>query len=87
MSIDFLSLIQTTINEISTRFRYFSTIAYSADGLSLLAAGRSKNVCIYNVQDGILLKKFEVTQNRSLDALDVGPVANGKPFFAFLIRC
>ncbi|KAG4068090.1 hypothetical protein HA402_001515 [Bradysia odoriphaga] len=50
--------------------KYFSTIAYSADGSSLLAAGRSKNVCIYNVKDGILLKKFEVTQNRSLDALD-----------------
>lgn len=60
------------------RFRYFSTIAYSADGLSLLAAGRSKNVCIYNVKDGILLKKFEVTQNRSLDALDVCTIAYAK---------
>lgn len=28
-------------------------------------------MCIYNVKDGILLKKFEVTQNHSLDGLDV----------------
>lgn len=51
--------------------RYFSTIAYSADGETLLAAGKSKNVCIYNVASGILLKKLEITQNHSLDGLDV----------------
>lgn len=51
--------------------RYFSTIAYSADGETLLAAGKSKNVCIYNVSTGILLKKLEITQNHSLDGLDV----------------
>lgn len=51
--------------------RCFTTITWSADGQSLLAAGKSKNVCIYNVQEGILLKKFEITQNRSLDGLDV----------------
>lgn len=52
-------------------FRCFTTITYSADGLSMLAAGKSKHVCIYNVKDGILLKKFEITQNHSLDGLDV----------------
>lgn len=52
-------------------FSYFSTIAYSADGETILAAGKSKNVCIYNVKEGILLKKFEITQNHSLDGLDV----------------
>lgn len=52
-------------------FRCFTTIAFSADGESILAAGKSKNVCIYNVAEGILLKKFEITQNHSLDGLDV----------------
>lgn len=52
-------------------YRYFSTIAYSADGETILAAGKSKNVCIYNVASGILLKKLEITQNHSLDGLDV----------------
>lgn len=52
-------------------FRYFSTLAYSADGETILAAGKSKNVCIYHVKAGILLKKIEITQNHSLDGLDV----------------
>lgn len=52
-------------------FRYFSTISYSADGETILAAGKSKNVCIYHVAGGILLKKLEITQNHSLDGLDV----------------
>lgn len=51
-------------------FRYFTTITYSADGECILAAGKSKNVCIYHVREGILLKKFEITQNRSLDGLN-----------------
>lgn len=55
--------------------RYFSTIAYSADGETLLAAGKSKNVCIYHVAGGILLKKLEITQNHSLDGLDVRQTA------------
>lgn len=46
-------------------------MAYSADGETLLAAGKSKNVCIYHVATGILLKKLEITQNHSLDGLDV----------------
>ncbi|XP_029169932.1 periodic tryptophan protein 2 homolog [Nylanderia fulva] len=48
----------------------FTTLCYSADGTCILAGGRSKNVCIYNVQESILLKKYEITQNRSLDGVD-----------------
>lgn len=51
--------------------RAFTSIAYSADGNCIIAGGQSKNICIYHVAQGILLKKFEVTQNRSLDAVDV----------------
>uniref|UniRef100_A0A182IUE7 Small-subunit processome Utp12 domain-containing protein n=1 Tax=Anopheles atroparvus TaxID=41427 RepID=A0A182IUE7_ANOAO len=50
--------------------RAFTSICYSADGECLLAGGRSKYVCIYNVKEGILLKKFQITQNRSLDGMD-----------------
>lgn len=39
--------------------------------MCILAGGRSKNVCIYNVKESILLKKYEITQNRSLDGVDV----------------
>ncbi|CAH1131380.1 unnamed protein product [Ceutorhynchus assimilis] len=48
----------------------FTTLCYSADGEYLLAGGQSKNVCIYNVKEALLVKKFEITQNRSLDAVD-----------------
>lgn len=47
----------------------FTTITYSADGECILAAGKSKQVCIYHVYEGVLLKKFEVTQNHSLDGM------------------
>ncbi|XP_033155031.1 periodic tryptophan protein 2 homolog [Drosophila mauritiana] len=49
---------------------YFSTIEYSADGECILAAGKSANICIYHVREAILLKKFEITQNHSLDGLN-----------------
>ncbi|KAH8280515.1 hypothetical protein KR018_009054, partial [Drosophila ironensis] len=49
---------------------YFSTIEYSADGECILAAGKSPNICIYHVREAILLKKFQITQNHSLDGLN-----------------
>ena len=48
----------------------FNTLCYSADGQCLLAGGQSKNLCIYQVMEKILVKRFEITQNRSLDAMD-----------------
>ncbi|XP_050453821.1 periodic tryptophan protein 2 homolog [Cataglyphis hispanica] len=48
----------------------FTNLCYSADGTCILAGGRSKNVCIYNIRESILLKKYEITQNRSLDGVD-----------------
>lgn len=48
----------------------FTSICYSSDGKCLLAGGQSKNVCIYSIEDELLVKKFEITQNRSFDAMD-----------------
>lgn len=48
----------------------FTTICYSADGLFILGAGNSKHVCLYSVKDSILIKKFVITQNRSLDGVN-----------------
>ncbi|GAB6019056.1 U3 snoRNP protein [Chamberlinius hualienensis] len=48
----------------------FTSLCYSADGEFVLAAGLSKFVCIYHVKQQILLRKFEITQNYSLDAMD-----------------
>lgn len=48
----------------------FTTLCYTADGDCILAAGQSKHVCIYHVKQQILLKKFEISQNHSFDAMD-----------------
>lgn len=49
--------------------RYFTSVCYSADGTCVLAGGNSKYVCIYEVSQQILLRKFQVTYNRSLDGV------------------
>ncbi|KAJ9599045.1 hypothetical protein L9F63_010502, partial [Diploptera punctata] len=54
----------------SLQGKAFTSLCYSADGSCILAGGQSKNVCIYNVREALLLKKFEITQNRSFDAVD-----------------
>lgn len=54
----------------SAKGKSFSTLCYSADGQSLLAGGASKFVCIYHIQEQILMKKFEISCNRSLDAME-----------------
>ncbi|KIX09670.1 uncharacterized protein Z518_00751 [Rhinocladiella mackenziei CBS 650.93] len=45
----------------------FNSIAYSADGSCLLAAGNSKYICLYSVTTLTLIKKFTVSINLSLD--------------------
>jgi len=61
--------------------RHFSSVCYSADGACVLAGGRSRFVCIYEVTQQILLKKFQVSHNRSrdgvLDKLHSGALAHG----------
>lgn len=53
----------------SIETKYFTSITYSADGECILAGGKSRFVCIYHVREGLLLKKFEITQNLSLDGM------------------
>ncbi|CAI5742767.1 unnamed protein product [Hyaloperonospora brassicae] len=49
--------------------KYFTSVCYSADGSLLLAGGRSKFVCIYAAEHRILLKKFQISHNLSLDGV------------------
>ena len=51
--------------------RSFNSLCYSADGESILAGGHSKFVCIYSIREQVLLKKFEISCNLSLDAMEV----------------
>lgn len=48
----------------------FNSISYTADGGCVIAGGNSKFVCIYDVRDGMLLKRFEISENLSLDGTE-----------------
>ncbi|CAM9778389.1 unnamed protein product, partial [Phaeothamnion confervicola] len=54
----------------SAHSKYFTSCAYTADGTCVIAAGHSKFVCIYEVVTLlILVKKFQISHNRSLDGV------------------
>ncbi|XP_037552519.1 PWP2 small subunit processome component [Nematolebias whitei] len=54
----------------SAKGKSFTSLCYSADGESVLAGGQSKFVCIYNVKEQMLTKKFEISCNLSFDAME-----------------
>jgi periodic tryptophan protein 2 len=43
-----------------------NTVTYSADGTVVLAGGSSKYICLYSVETGVLLHKYTVSVNLSL---------------------
>lgn len=47
----------------------FHTIAFSADGSAVLAGGNSKYVCLYDVGEKQLLRKYALSNNVSLDGV------------------
>ncbi|XP_042475574.1 periodic tryptophan protein 2 [Macadamia integrifolia] len=49
--------------------KYFTTLCYSADGSYILAGGSSKYICMYDVADQVLLRRFRITHNLSLDGV------------------
>ncbi|KAJ4718323.1 periodic tryptophan protein 2 [Melia azedarach] len=53
----------------SSSGKCFTTLCYSADGSYLLAGGSSKYICMYDVADQVLLRRFQITHNLSLDGV------------------
>ena len=49
----------------------FTSLCYTADGRCILAGGRSKFICIYDVTHQVLLKKFQISRNRAFDGMKV----------------
>ena len=45
----------------------FTSICYSADGESVLAGGNSNYICLYDVRERILLKRWTITGNLDFD--------------------
>ncbi|KAI5703398.1 hypothetical protein M8J75_011324 [Diaphorina citri] len=72
--------------EQSLKAKAVSTVCYSADGSCILAAGQSKYICIYSSREGILLKKFTITQNKSLDVSNFNTFTSTPLFQDFINR-
>ena len=47
----------------------FHSIAFSADGSAVLAGGKSKYVCLYDVNQRSLMRKYALSNNVSLDGV------------------
>lgn len=54
----------------SSSGKCFNSLAYSADGSCLLAGGNSKYVVLYEVKDAVMVKKYQISQNLSLDGTE-----------------
>jgi len=44
-------------------------VALSPNGEFVIGGGNSKNICLYDIRNKVLLRRFAVTQNRSLDGV------------------
>ncbi|KAI8813494.1 WD40-repeat-containing domain protein [Cladochytrium replicatum] len=53
----------------NTSGKAFTSLCYTADGSCIIAGGNSKYVCIYDVANTMLLRKFQISHNLSLDAM------------------
>jgi len=47
----------------------FTTLTYTADGSCILAGGRTKYACVYSASSGALVKKFQLSHNKSLEGI------------------
>lgn len=54
----------------SSSSKSFNSLAYSADGSCIIAGGNSKYVVLYDVRDGVMVKKYQISENLSLDGTE-----------------
>lgn len=47
----------------------FTSVCYNADGTLLLAGGKFKYVCVYDAAERTLLRRVQLTINRSVDGV------------------
>lgn len=51
----------------SERSKFFTSINYSFDGLAIVAGGNNNSICLYDVPNEVLLKRFIVSKNMQLN--------------------
>ena len=49
--------------------KVFTSVSYSPNGKCIIASGNSLYVCLYNIEQRILIKKFQISSNLSLDGV------------------
>lgn len=47
----------------------FTSLVYNADGSLIFATGKSKWICLYDVENGVLLQKIQMSKNKALDGV------------------
>jgi len=53
----------------SSRNKHLNSIAVSPNGEFVIGGGNSKHICLYDLRYKLLMRRFAVTQNRSLDGV------------------
>ena len=53
----------------STKNKHFTSIKFTNDDKYLIGGGNSKNLCIYDLQHQVLIKKVVLTKNYSFDGI------------------
>lgn len=51
----------------SARAKHFTNICFNSDGSAILTGGNSKYVCLYDVTNYVLLRKFVLSKNMALE--------------------
>lgn len=51
----------------SERSKFFTSINYSFDGLAIVAGGSNNSICLYDIPNEVLLKRFVVSRNMTLN--------------------
>ncbi|KAL0488118.1 periodic tryptophan protein PWP2 [Acrasis kona] len=49
--------------------KYFTSLCYTADGTSIICGGQSQFLCMYNVEQRTLLRRFVLSTNISIDGV------------------
>ena len=57
------------ISKNSAKNKYFNKISFNSSGNYLICGGNSNYVCLYDMHYQILIKRFCLTHNRSLDGM------------------
>ena len=53
----------------STKNKHFTSVDLSPNGEFVIGGGNSKNICLYDIRNKVMLKRYAITQNRSLDGV------------------